>query len=60
MHRRLTFTTNVPPETGYMEKLPAILVCILLPLAWGLGAEYVFELLRRRGARVADMEDLVE
>ena len=26
----------------------AILLTILLPLAWGLGVEYVFDLLRRR------------
>ncbi len=26
----------------------AILLIVLLPLAWGLGVEYVFDLLRRR------------
>jgi hypothetical protein len=31
----------------------AIFLMIALPLAWGLGAEYVFERLRRRRARRA-------
>lgn len=35
----------------------AIFLMVALPLAWGLGVEYVFELLRRRKVRVTDLED---
>ncbi|MCK4601902.1 MAG: hypothetical protein KAU28_05520 [Phycisphaerae bacterium] len=31
-----------------LDKPLAIFLVVALPLAWGLGAEYVFELLRRR------------
>ena len=31
-----------------LDKPLAILLTVALPLVWGLGVEYVFELLRRR------------
>ena len=34
-----------------LGSLLAVFTACALPLAWGLGAEYVFELLRRRRAR---------
>ena len=40
-------------------KLAAMLSIVALPLAWGLGVEYVFDLLRRRGAaRPAEVDEL--
>ncbi len=35
----------------------AIFLMIALPLAWGLGVEYVFERLRRRKISPTDPED---
>jgi len=34
------------PET--LSKIIVVALVLLMPLAWGLGAEYFFELLRRR------------
>lgn len=35
----------------YLDRPLAIVLMVVIPLAWGLGVEYVFELWRRRRAR---------
>ena len=42
-----------------LDKLLAIVLIVAIPLAWGLGMEYVFELLRRkRASRGSDEADI--
>jgi len=42
-----------------IDKIAAILLIVILPLAWGLIVEHAFELLRRRGAaRPTDVDEL--
>ncbi|MFW6062295.1 MAG: hypothetical protein ACOC93_05750 [Planctomycetota bacterium] len=44
-----------------MPKAVEIAVLVLVPLAWGLGVEYVFERLRRqRAAAAPDLEESVD
>ena len=43
----------------YLDRPLAILLIVAIPLAWGLGAEYVFELWRRkRASRGSDEADI--
>jgi hypothetical protein len=34
---------------GQLDKIEAIFLVVVIPLAWGLGVEFIFELLRRWG-----------
>ena len=40
-----------------LDRPLAIFLMIALPLAWGLGVAYVFELLRRRKVRVTEPQE---
>ncbi len=43
----------------YLDRPLAIVLIVAIPLAWGLGVEYVFELLRRkRASRGSDEADI--
>ena len=42
-----------------LDRPLAIVLMVVIPLAWGLGVEYVFELLRRkRASRGSDEADI--
>ena len=40
-----------------MESVVKVVLLVLLPLAWGLGVEFLFERIRRRRARSKDRPD---
>jgi len=47
-----------PLANSLLDKTLAVVLVVVVPLAWGLGAAYVFEMLRRRRkARKRDDDD---